>query len=228
EPGRRDRRPAGCHRPPAGATGVRRIRPAYRHPAGTTGVQRGATGVPAGCDRPPAGTTGIPASGGYDRHTFRVQAPTITRLSPDRRLDPSALVDFYQPPRARWLRANFVTSLDGAVEVGGVSGQLSSPADQLLLHTLRMQCHALLVGAGTLRREGYGPIRLDESSRAWRRAHGLAPDPVLALVSRRLDLDPGHAMFTEAPARPIVFTCEAAPAERRAALAATAEVVVVG
>src|SRR5690606_3666475 len=79
-----------------------------------------------------------------------------------------------------------------------------------------------------LRREGYGPIRLDESSRAWRRAHGLAPDPVLALVSRRLDLDPGHAMFTEAPARPIVFTCEAAPAERRAALAATAEVVVVG
>ena len=157
-------------------------------------------------------------------------ATDITRLTTEGgRLDPAALADFYQPPRdTDWLRANFVTSLDGAVEVGGVSGQLSSPADQYLLDVLRMQCDALLVGAGTLRQEGYGPIRLGEPARAWRRARGLPADPVLVVVSRSLDLDPARASFTQAPVRPIVFTCTDAPADRRTALAATADVVALG
>ncbi len=55
---------------------------------------------------------------------------------------------------------------------------------------LRMLCDALLVGAGTLRHEGYRALRLDARRRAWRRERGLAEYPTLVVVSAALDLDP--------------------------------------
>jgi riboflavin biosynthesis pyrimidine reductase len=48
------------------------------------------------------------------------------------------------------------------------------------------------------------------------------------VVSGRLDLDPGAALFTDAVTRPIVVTTEQADAERRRALARVADVVVAG
>lgn len=48
-----------------------------------------------------------------------------------------------------------VTSLDGAVAVDGRSGPMSSPADRLVLATLRSSAQLVLVGAGTVRAEGY-------------------------------------------------------------------------
>lgn len=52
--------------------------------------------------------------------------------------------------------------------------------------------------------------------------------PALAVVSARLDLDPGGELFTEAAIAPIVITHEGAPADRRRALARVADVIVVG
>jgi len=128
-----------------------------------------------------------------------------------------------------WLRVNFVSSLDGAVTAGdGYSEGLSNPADKRVFGVLRMQCDALLVAAGTLRHEGYGPVRLDERRRAWRVAHGLAEYPTLVVVSRTLDLDPAQAAFAEAPVRPVVVTVDSSPVERRAALAPVADVLVHG
>jgi riboflavin biosynthesis pyrimidine reductase len=50
-----------------------------------------------------------------------------------------------------------VASLDGSTVVDGRSGALSSAADSEVLHTLRDLADMILVGAGTVRAEGYGP-----------------------------------------------------------------------
>ncbi len=86
------------------------------------------------------------------------------------------------------LRANFVTSLDGAVTLEGLSGGLSSKDDQNMLGRLRMLTDVVMVGAGTLRAEGYGGLRLGAKRRTWRVEHDLAENPPLAVVSARLEL----------------------------------------
>jgi riboflavin biosynthesis pyrimidine reductase len=126
------------------------------------------------------------------------------------------------------LRVNFVTSLDGSATVGGGSGGLGGPADKLVFDTLRRLADVVLVGAGTVRDEGYGAMRLADDDASWRREHGLAAQPAFALVSGRLDLDPMSAVFTEAPVRPLVLTADSAPASNRAALARVAEVISCG
>lgn len=158
-------------------------------------------------------------------------AAVITRLVDQARpLDDGELTELYRtdpddPPR---LRVNMVTSLDGAAEVAGVTAGLSGPADQRVLGLLRRQCDALLIGAGTLRIEGYGPPLVDEPARRWRLAQGRAEHPTLVVVSGSLALDPAQPAFAEAPVRPIVLTRATAPAARRAALAGVAEVVDAG
>ncbi|ANP73722.1 pyrimidine reductase family protein [Cryobacterium arcticum] len=126
------------------------------------------------------------------------------------------------------LRVNFVSSLDGAATHDGVSGGLGDDADRLVFDTLRMLTDVILVGAGTVRAEGYGGIRFSPEAVAWRLAHGLPEHPPVAIVSARLDLDPAHPVFTRAATRPIVVTRAQAPAERRGALAAVADVLVCG
>ncbi|RZU66158.1 riboflavin biosynthesis pyrimidine reductase [Microterricola gilva] len=123
------------------------------------------------------------------------------------------------------LRVNFVSSLDGAVTLGGRSGALGTPDDQRLMTVLRTLADVIVVGAGTVRAEGYGGLRLPAESVAWRRARGLSDQPPLAVVSASLGLDPAHPFFSEAVVRPLVLTHAAAPAERREALAEVAEVI---
>jgi riboflavin biosynthesis pyrimidine reductase len=142
-------------------------------------------------------------------------------------LDDEDLADAYAPD-GPGVRVNFVTSVDGAAEVAGFSEGLSGPADKRVFGVLRMLCDGLLVGAGTLRHEGYGAVRLNERRRDWRTSRGLAPYPTLVVVSRHLALDPRQGAFADAPVRPIVLTCAAAPVAARAALAEVAEVVTVG
>jgi riboflavin biosynthesis pyrimidine reductase len=50
-----------------------------------------------------------------------------------------------------------IASLDGAVVVDGTSGALGNPNDRELLLTLRDMADVIVVGAGTVRGEGYGP-----------------------------------------------------------------------
>ena len=130
----------------------------------------------------------------------------------DTELDDEALTRCYDRSPAPTVRVNFVTSVDGAVEVDGYSKGLSGPADKRVFGILRKVCDALLVGAGTLRHEGYRAVTLDEPRRAWRRAQGLAETPTLAVVSGHLALDPGSPVFTDAPARPVVLTTTTASA----------------
>ncbi|BCJ35147.1 hypothetical protein Athai_26500 [Actinocatenispora thailandica] len=114
------------------------------------------------------------------------------------------------------------------MSVGGYSAGLSGAADKRVFGLVRMVCDAVMVGAGTLRHEGYGALRLDERRRSWRRAAGLPEYPPLVLVSSRLELDPGSAMFTDAPTRPVVLTHGGSPADRRRVLSQVADVLVHG
>jgi riboflavin biosynthesis pyrimidine reductase len=136
----------------------------------------------------------------------------------------------YAPPveTEPWARVNFVSSLDGSATHDGRSGGLSDSADKRVFNLLRTLCDVVVVGAGTVRTEGYGPMRVGAPGERRRQLAGLAPQPVFALVSATLALDPASDIFTRAPVRPIIVTGAAAPADRKAALAEVADVLVCG
>jgi riboflavin-specific deaminase-like protein len=127
-----------------------------------------------------------------------------------------------------WVALDMVTSVDGASSAAGRSAGLSSPTDKLVFHAMRNACDAILVGAGTVRAERYGPPRPDERQRARRVERGLTERPRLVVVSGRLDLDPDLRMFSDANEPPIVITRADADAEAFARLGAVAEVIPVG
>jgi riboflavin biosynthesis pyrimidine reductase len=126
----------------------------------------------------------------------------------------------------RHVRANFIVSLDGMVEVGGRSGPLGGEADHAAFMAMRGVSDAILVGAGTVRQEKYGPVRLDAGVQARRQARQQVTLPRLAIVSNQADLDPADRVFAgDTP--PLLLTTMAA-AERRVDLAEVAEVVPCG
>ncbi|MFJ4076656.1 riboflavin biosynthesis pyrimidine reductase [Curtobacterium sp. PhB137] len=147
--------------------------------------------------------------------------PSIADLSDD------DLVDLYTAgASAPWLRVNFVATVDGSASAAGVSGSLGGPDDLRVFDLLRRVADVVLVAAGTVRDEGYGPMVLHDADVAWRRAHGLPDHPVFAIVSRSLSLDAGSRVFTEAPVRPVVLTSAAAAAsDAGVALSSVADVV---
>jgi riboflavin biosynthesis pyrimidine reductase len=126
------------------------------------------------------------------------------------------------------VRMNFVSSVDGAVEIDGRSGGIGGPADKATFPILRMLADGILVGAGTVRDEHYKGVRPAEPRRAWRIAQGLPEYPRLVIVSGRLDIDPAHPALAGAPVRPVVITHASSDDEKRDALAAVADVRVHG
>jgi riboflavin biosynthesis pyrimidine reductase len=149
----------------------------------------------------------------------------IDRLWPDpaeNLADDDLIADLDEPV----VRINFVSSIDGAATRDGRSAGLSGPADKRLFELLRRVSDVVVVGAGTVRDEGYGPMRVSDASAAWREAHGRPPHPVLAIVTGELDLDPASPIFADAPVRPIVLTTERATGTAR--FADVADVIVAG
>ncbi|MDI9917316.1 dihydrofolate reductase family protein [Rhodococcus sp. IEGM 1379] len=76
------------------------------------------------------------------------------------------------------VRVNMVASRDGAAAFGGPVRPISNPDGHQLQQSLRAYCDVLLVGAGTVRAERYGPIELDAELRRYRReqcGHALLP-----------------------------------------------------
>jgi riboflavin biosynthesis pyrimidine reductase len=109
------------------------------------------------------------------------------------------------------VRLNMIASVDGATTVAGLSGGLGGPGDKRVFSVLRSLADAVLVAAGTVRAETYGP----------------SPH-LIAVVSRSCVLDWRAPFFIEAPVRPIVFTVAAAQADNRARAAEVADVVIAG
>ncbi|MER8185325.1 pyrimidine reductase family protein [Kitasatospora sp. NPDC094015] len=127
-----------------------------------------------------------------------------------------------------WLRANMVSGLDGAARLDGLSEGLSGAADKRIFGVLRALADVVLVGAQTVRAEGYRPARARAEFAAAREAAGQRPAPAIAIVSRGLELDPTAPLFTDPLVRTTVVTCEDSPAEARRELARVADLVVAG
>lgn len=108
---------------------------------------------------------------------------TQTVQQPNRATAPGELVALYRDP-PDGLRVNMIMSLDGAAAFGGVAGPLSDTNDQNLLLALRGYADVVLVGAGTVRAEGYGPARLTADQSAERRERwGVESAPPIAVVT---------------------------------------------
>jgi len=107
------------------------------------------------------------------------------------------LAALYAYPQGPVLRANMVTSADGAASLDGASAGLSSAADRHVFALLRTLADVILVGAGTARTEHYAPVRIRE---LWRhlREHR-TPTPPIAVITGRMDLDLTSPLFTAAP-----------------------------
>lgn len=70
------------------------------------------------------------------------------------------LREVYAAPSQPWLRVNMVTTVDGAAAgETGKSGSINNEPDHRVFNLLRELCDAVVVGAGTLRTEGYVPLR---------------------------------------------------------------------
>jgi riboflavin biosynthesis pyrimidine reductase len=145
-------------------------------------------------------------------------------------LDRDDLLESYRisDRSAAGVRMNFISTLDGAATRDGLSGALNNADDKQVFDTLRMLTDVILVGAGTVRAEGYGGVRLDSADVAWRVSQGLPEQPALAIVSSRLEIEPGHPFFAEAARRPLVITHARSPQEKRMALAEVADVLICG
>lgn len=127
------------------------------------------------------------------------------------------LAELYRfPPDRRWVQANFVSSVDGAVTVSGKSEGLGSPADKKVFMLGRALCDVVLVGAGTVIVEAYRGVRPVDGR----------PVPPIAVVTARGSLSPDLPLFTDTHVPPIVITT--AQADHAALKAAGAEVIVAG
>ncbi|AQT75031.1 MULTISPECIES: pyrimidine reductase family protein [Streptomyces] len=161
------------------------------------------------------------------------QTPARSQDGTDRQWSLDELADAYAYPAlaadAHWLRANMVSTLDGAAQHEGRSQPISGESDMRIFGTLRALADVVVVGAETVRQEGYRPARAREAFAARREAAGQGPAAAIAVVTASMDLDFSLPLFTSPLVPTLVVTGAAAPSDRVAeAQAAGAEVVVAG
>jgi riboflavin biosynthesis pyrimidine reductase len=87
-----------------------------------------------------------------------------------------------QLPDRPWIGVCMVASIDGSTVVDSNSRGLSSPSDHEVLSTLRRLADVLIVGAATVRIEGYRPPKKSGQR--------------VGVVSRRGDVNPDASLFT--------------------------------
>jgi riboflavin biosynthesis pyrimidine reductase len=108
-------------------------------------------------------------------------------------LDDDALVELYRYPDdgRRRLRTNFVASLDGSAQgPDGRSGGINTASDHHVFALHRALADAVVVGASTVRHEGYRAVDLQPWQRELRTRLGLHPFPTLVIISASANLDP--------------------------------------
>lgn len=144
----------------------------------------------------------------------------------------AAAYAYPEPPPGEprpWLRANMVSTLDGAAQHDGKSQPISCATDMRIFGTLRALADVVVVGAETVRMEGYRPACVREEFAEAREAAGQGPVPAIAVVSASLDLDYGLPLFTSPKVPTLILTGAAAAPDRVAAAEkAGARVVIAG
>lgn len=134
-----------------------------------------------------------------------------------RTVEESDLIELYRLPATEgrgWLRTNFVMSLDGSVQgPDGRSGTINTASDHHVFALQRSLVDAVLVGANTVRYEGYRAIDLEPWQLEIREQEGLAPHPVLVIISASADLDPVIAATAEGTGGSVVIITTAGKSE---------------
>ena len=114
------------------------------------------------------------------------------------------------PPGRPAVALNMIVSLDGRTTVAGHAKGLANRADYELFHALRGAADAVLVGAGTVRAESYGPM-----------------DQLAVIVSNSLDLSPDLGVLRAPDNRVVIITQsddELAPCAARVEYLRTADI----
>lgn len=116
------------------------------------------------------------------------------------------------PPNGTWVRANFVSTLDGAATGGdGRSSSINTGADREVFSLLRALADVIMVGAGTARAEGY---RRASIRAPWLELReGRPPHPAVAIVSRSGDIPPQLRKSRPDSGEVLLITCRLAGAE---------------
>ncbi len=111
-----------------------------------------------------------------------------------------------QLPDRPYVITNFALTLDGHATMAGRSGPIGTDADTAMLVGLRTRVDAVMIGAGTMRAERYGRVIGDPAKREEREREGLPHDPLMVIVSGRLDLPWDAPLFTEGHGRVLIAT----------------------
>ncbi|MQA93883.1 MAG: deaminase [Streptosporangiales bacterium] len=120
-------------------------------------------------------------------------------------------------------------SLDGHIDDTGEERLLlSDEADFDRVDEVRAGSDAILVGAGTVRRDDPRLLVRDETRRRERTARGLPEHPVKVVLTAAGDLDPDRRFFTLGHGEKLVYTTDATAPDLRARLGDAATVVGLG
>lgn len=118
-----------------------------------------------------------------------------------------ALYRWPDPAGRGVVRSNFVSTLDGSVQgLDGRSGSINTPSDHHVFALHRALADVILVGAGTVREEGYRAVDLRPWQLEVREAEVLVPYPTLVVITGSLRLDPAFARPPYAHGPVIVVT----------------------
>lgn len=127
-------------------------------------------------------------------HTTERPADTGLELDIEHEDTPAGLRGLYAPPAPVWLRLNLIAAVSGdAAGSDGTSETLSNATDRMILSAIRTVADGVLVGAASVRAEGY---RVPKTSR-------------LVVVTSSGDLT-GHRMDPEQAERVVVVCPESA------------------
>ncbi len=122
---------------------------------------------------------------------------------------------------------NMAISVDGRISTHRREQfVLGTKHDRYLMDVLRSRADAVIVGAGTVRHDGFPVLVRDRAVRNKRISRGLPPHPVNVVLSRALDMPLTRPIFTRDDTRRIIFTTRAAPAVRLKRFQKIADVVV--
>lgn len=136
--------------------------------------------------------------------------PGSTGLTPGQTLTRAELVRAYRADRPRWVRSNMVTTLDGAANgPDGRSGTINTDADHVVFDLLRALSDVVVVGAGTVRVEGYPGLDVPTEWKDVRRDLGLGPTLPLVVVTGTGDVPP--TVRHETAGRVLLATTASAP-----------------
>ena len=139
---------------------------------------------------------------------FPTAAPPIDLESVDAR---RLITELYRPPREDWLRLNLIGSVSGsATGSDGTSETLTNQVDRVILNVIRSFSDVVVVGAASVRAEGYFVPR----------------NGALAIVSRSGDFS-GHRIKDTSNRGAVLILCPAAVAERVRETIGLADVAIV-